>query len=145
MELSTVIEPGATVMVPINEILTWESCDGAGPHRHTEDCVDHGNCWNEGVESIGRTAWDTVLERKRNDSHYEDVVESLKTRGFVRPLTGQANSFERKFGDGHHRLAAAIELGMSHVPIRFDFSINISNDSGSWYEGAPIPDVTEDY
>lgn len=105
------VKEGDIFLVSISTILeTWISGDGGSPD----------------VLGTGQSKWDSVLEGKRDDYGYADLVESLKTDGFKCPLTAQLPNPEgvvpRKsysFSDGHHRLAAAIELGMTHIPIRF--------------------------
>lgn len=77
--------------------------------------------------------WELMLTHKRGDSHYEDVKESIKRWGFVRPLTSYVDNNELQFGDGHHRLAAAIELGMTSVPVEVCRYSKVANDSGEWY------------
>jgi hypothetical protein len=73
--------------------------------------------------------WRYTLKCKREDRWYNDVVKSLKKHGFTRPLTCYVRNSPYLyndppegtlvFGDGHHRLAAAIDLGMTEVPLEF--------------------------
>jgi hypothetical protein len=79
-------------------------------------------------------SWASVLEDKRDEYDYDQTVRSLETYGFVRPVTAQAiGGNDYKYGDGHHRLAAAIDLGWTHVPIEaFHGYYEISRDSGYW-------------
>lgn len=115
-------------MEPIEEILKRESIDRANKSD-----------WNGKIKT-----WDEVLAEKRRDSHYPYVLDSLKEHGFVRPLTctmpdgGKYEDYQ--FGDGHHRLAAAVELGMTHVPLQYidDNWDCVSADSGDWHEGRKI-------
>lgn len=82
-----------------------------------------------------------MLDYKREDECYEDVLMSLKEHGFVRPVTALPDpgaKYGFKYGDGHHRLAAAIDLGYTHVPIMLARDL-IAADSGEWYYGRPIP------
>jgi hypothetical protein len=94
----------------IDEILSeWTSGDGGAPGE-----------------------WEGVLAGKRCDPWYPEVVESIRERGFVRPLTcyivteetctcewcGNPEPGSLKFADGHHRLAAAIELGLKTIPLK---------------------------
>lgn len=106
---ATGAKPGDILMVPIPHILeTWVSGDGGSPE----------------VYQLGQSKWDRVLIGKRLDYYYEDIVQSLKNSGFKCPLTAQVPDVDNfrhtySFSDGHHRLAAAIELNMTHVPIKF--------------------------
>lgn len=85
--------------------------------------------------------WEWVLNTKREDEHYEDLKDTLSKKGFTRPLTASYKHFDggQHLGDGHHRLAAAIDLGFTHVPVygvkRYEEPI--SRDSGSWEKGKP--------
>jgi len=76
--------------------------------------------------------WADVLEDKRNDYNYQDIVTSLRTWGFVRPLTARVADGQLQFGDGHHRLAASIELGWAVVPVVVRDGWVVSQDSGCW-------------
>ena len=66
----------------------------------------------------------------------------LRSAGFVRPLTAGINRYtqELTFGDGHHRLAAAMELRMETVPVLVAHDNHIAEDSGSWRLGDPVPE-----
>lgn len=124
-------EPGDIWHQPIEEILgEWNSTDGA--------VADSDWCADEETEGF---TWDDLLEEKRQDSHYDDVVNSLAENGFVRPVTCWQRDFAGRFtyGDGHHRLAAAIDLGMTHVLVQMCKGWSIAGDSGDWWSGAPIP------
>jgi hypothetical protein len=109
--------------------------------------LDLENKWYEKVypraskifrENVNRRQlFEMLLERKREDNHYGQVVDSLRLNGFIRPLTATENpeaKYGFTFGDGHHRLAAAIDLGFSHVPLQIA-KYTVANDSGSWYLG----------
>lgn len=78
------------------------------------------------------TAWELLLSEKRSDDHYDDVVDTISTDGFTKELTAWPNGGELVFGDGHHRLAAAIDLGMSTVPVRIHEEFSVEPDSGAW-------------
>jgi hypothetical protein len=105
----TIPAPGTVIDWDIAEIMERESID--------LDCYQ---------------SWDDMLSCKRGDHYYNDVKASIERWGFVRPLTAHTMNGELQFGDGHHRLAAAIELGMTTVPVLvFDFPM-VATDSGSW-------------
>lgn len=76
--------------------------------------------------------WEYMITCKRGDEHYNDVLESIRRWGFVRPLTAYHDGDKLSFGDGHHRLAAAMELGMTTVPVEVFKWATISEDSGEW-------------
>lgn len=55
-----------------------------------------------------------VLAAKRKDSSYEDTKQLIMENGFTQPLCFHKAC--KKQMDGHHRLAAAIELGYKYIP-----------------------------
>ena len=98
------------------------------------------------TDSVFYVSWDAMLESKRQDSHYPDVVESLRQDGFIRPLTADVRAHELRLSDGHHRIAAAIDLGMEAVPVLITGTPLISEDSGSWQLGYSVdPEVELPY
>lgn len=59
---------------------------------------------------------------KRRSPQYPAVRDDIAKNGFRNPLF--ASSMARPgpvLDDGHHRLAAAYELGISHVPMTVDY------------------------
>lgn len=116
------VRDGSMWLAPIKEIFTVESCDGAEP----ESALD-GSSW--------RRSWRQVLDSKRDDEGYDKTLDSIREHGFLRPLTADVNASSEPgytFGDGHHRLAAAIDLGFTHVPLEAYTDYNIADDSGCW-------------
>lgn len=99
------------------------------------------------IDSDGMS-WDEMLDGKREDFHYPEVVESIRTKGFIGALVIDSDSFY--FGDGNHRLAAMIDLGYKFVPVvQFDsqnsmWSMPISIDSGDWSLGDEIEVISDD-
>lgn len=93
-----------------------------------------------------REVFKRMLDDKREDWGYPDVVESVDAYGFLRPLTvrrpdeGEPSEYGYVFEDGHHRLAAAIDLGYSHVPVQLvpKGKSAIADDSGGWDSRRPI-------
>lgn len=82
-----------------------------------------------------------LLDSKRDDPHYSDVLESIEEHGFIRPLTARREDLAPlgfMFGDGHHRLAAAQDLGYTHVPLEISRSL-VNDDSGEWDRREEIP------
>lgn len=61
----------------------------------------------------------------------------------MRPLDADIEMGELRLSDGHHRLAAAIDLDMEAVPVFVHARITISEDSGIWYEGDHVEERTE--
>lgn len=89
--------------------------------------------------------WIDRVDYKRADSHYAALKKSLDKRGNITPVTVKMDKrFNDKdvkdelvFGDGHHRLLAAIELGWTEILCAFPANENgwtfaVSPISGSW-------------
>lgn len=156
---------GMQWLEPIEKIIhKHHSVDCAVPDNYYDD--ESGPGWFDGREyneaypngykivrrkHYGRT-WQELLADKRSDSHYPDVVQSIRENGWVRPVTVQIEDEQAdidgnvvpagfRYGDGHHRLAAAIDLGFTHIPVEAVSSMNecISADSGDWEGGMSIP------
>jgi hypothetical protein len=124
--------------------------------RWSGNVLDHHSRTDEYEVSLAE-AWEWERDECRSDAHYPDVVLALQTYGFVRPLTAYMvdqpghPSRERMVGlcDGHHRLFAAIELGLERVPVVMptpwsggprhpDRMRLVALDSGEW-DGPPEP------
>ena len=147
------LSPGTVIHWSVTDILKHGSCDldfyedsfyecsFCDSIHNTEeeyyiDCPDE--YWYDNYVDSRATLWDCVLDMKRNDDHYGDVVDSIAANGFVRPVTAWYKLGELYFGDGHHRLAAAIDLGITTIPVEICLGMNIADDSGEWNASQPI-------
>ena len=63
-------------------------------------------CWSE-------------LDYKRDNDGYHNLVESIRTIGFLWPVLVTRSE---GYSNGHHRLAACIDLGYSYIPTTTDNS-----------------------
>jgi hypothetical protein len=66
-------------------------------------------------------------EDKRADPGYQDLLESIRDKGFLDPIYVHPPHTRRAFdnsgeelGNGHHRLLAALDLGYEWVPVTYD-------------------------
>jgi hypothetical protein len=87
-----------------------------------------------------REKWNYMLEGLRMDDRYEHVYEGIKEAGFVVPLAAKLVRDDIVIFDGHHRVAAALDLGYASVPVYVagktgHWSDLISADSGWWRGG----------
>jgi hypothetical protein len=90
--------------VSIDEILdNWGSCDSG---------IINVDC----PITLGRDQWDTLLNLKRQDKCYIRAYDNIKRDGFLIPLSYYITDQATMHGNGHHRLAIAIDLGYIHVP-----------------------------
>lgn len=146
----------------LNNIAPWDIPDCWG----SEEC--DGYCENKFEFAMKRRdfaqAWKYLLLHKTFDEQYPYIVESLRLYGWREcPTVKNARQVlepsrfegdrhvpevygpgtELSHGDGHHRLAAAIELGMTHIEYRVAdaglYGDLVRSDSG--YES---PDYWED-
>lgn len=124
-------------------------------HWHVEDILRHESidmpCYvgyfyhdDKMLEPDDEEFFLALLDRKRQHYHYGGVVESLRSEGFLRPVTAFYDVYTGHlvFGDGHHRLAASIDLGFTIIPVLIvDCEDNtLSKDSGIWSLGDPVPE-----
>lgn len=128
------IREGDIWLEPIEAIFTTNSCDGGRPDDSVHTVADAMREWtDEDEDHYYSYDWRALLHRKRMDENYSDVKDSIARWGFVRPVTVAIEVGNKiEYGDGHHRLAAAIELGFTHVPVEAYDGYNISDDSGAW-------------
>lgn len=75
------------------------------------DSVDDNS---DSIEDDDFLTLSEVLDDKRNTPQYGSVLASIATNGFTQSL---ACSHTNRLLDGHHRLAAAIDLGYTKVPV----------------------------
>jgi hypothetical protein len=81
--------------------------------------------------------WDAILDIKRQDNHYEDLKEYIREVGFTQPVRVRKMKAGYFLIDGHHRIAVAIDLGISCIPVKvFPDEVPVysclADDSGSW-------------
>jgi hypothetical protein len=72
----------------------------------------------EDHEPIG-IDWPRLIEGKR-DTQYDRVVESIKVNGFTIPICVYRPFRDKEYhglGNGHHRMAAAINLGLDTINV----------------------------
>lgn len=173
---NTIPKVGELIDWDIEEILTRSTGDLDWYARDAEYCPVHNSLALESVEYdyflenvcecfytpnvdyIRRATlaerWKAVLEIKRADDHYGVLRDWIAEVGINRdtPLTAIEDADEDGnpvlvLRDGHHRLAAAIDLGMTTVPVLVceSFLGSIANDSGEWDgpESADDPDCPQ--
>lgn len=90
-----------TFMVPVDIIL---ACF---------DSTDNNEAFAEFDDDILTIS--QVLDNARDDQRYLDVRDSISASGFIDALVATDTCI---LVDGHHRLAAAIDLGYDTVPVR---------------------------
>jgi hypothetical protein len=88
-------------------------------------------------DADGGLDWFAILAGKVSHAHFDKLADDIMTEGFTLPIVLVANG-DAKFtiGNGHHRLSAAILLGLDEIPVILDYDgdfwrIEDSHD-GEW-------------
>lgn len=69
---------------------------------------------------------------KRTDSQYKELLESMRTQGFKGAVMISERGDRVQLMNGHHRIAAAAELGICDIPVSTDYSV--ADDPNLWPE-----------
>lgn len=56
-----------------------------------------------------------VLPHKRRSPHYADLLDEIRADGMALPIMIRTSEGRPWLVDGHHRVAAALHLGMTHL------------------------------
>lgn len=68
------------------------------------------------AEGYGEHKVRDILDLKRSDEFYPELVESVRLNGIHVPVMIVDGVFE----NGHHRVAAAMDLGLTEIPYTAD-------------------------
>jgi len=68
-----------------------------------------------------RMSWEFIFEICKCDYQYDAVRDSIANQGLLRPFPYIIENEIKVLRDGHHRMAAVVELGIETVPI-FNFT-----------------------
>lgn len=104
-------------------------------------------CWEDCWEMLGyhdcgklsyRQRWDNVLFLARGDEQYAPIKKEIARNGFLVPLAAKISTGHLVLCDGHHRIAAAIELDIVDVDVyvaaqEVDIGDLVAMDSHTWY------------
>lgn len=114
LAVETVLDGAHSAIIAIEDVLDYESVDVWRINRQT------------GQDEYGQVR--EVLEDKRCDEQYPHVLRSLRTGGFTKGI--RIHPEHKRVTDGHHRIAAAIDLGYRFVP--YEYRQYCDDDSGEW-------------
>ncbi|WP_405673223.1 ParB/Srx family N-terminal domain-containing protein [Streptomyces sp. NBC_01530] len=56
-----------------------------------------------------------ILNHKRESEHYAGLLDEIRRDGMALPIMVRTLNGEPWLVDGHHRVVAAIDLGMTHL------------------------------
>lgn len=82
-------------LIPVADILTMLTVDD----DETTDCLHVAD----------------ILTHKRQSGHYPDLLEEIRDHGIDLPILIRTFQGRPWLADGHHRVAAPIDLGMTHL------------------------------
>jgi hypothetical protein len=106
-------------VLPIEEVLRYQSIDNV-----YVDCrCGRYDMWCECVE-CGPVH--EILDSKRGDVGYEALVNSIRTRGMFKGI--RIHPTLNRVTDGHHRIAACVDLGFKFIPV--ESHVSCEDDSG---------------
>lgn len=115
------IVPIATIIEEWNSVdATVVECPECESSWHVIAVDDNGEsremeCAECGIQFEYDFNW--ILDQKRMDHYYHDVVQSVDKNGWIYPLHYANYADKLYLSDGHHRLAAAMDLGLTTVPV----------------------------
>jgi hypothetical protein len=112
--------------IPIAQVLDLMTVDDDG----ATDCFTVGD----------------ILPHKRTSPHYPELLEEIRERGMEEPIIIRTAWGKPWLVDGHHRVAAAVDLGMTHLVwsdlrLEVDDCPYIPMQRGPWgpYRPAALP------
>lgn len=118
-------QAGDVWMAPITTITSRRSRDGADPNADLVDWLTWFRDWKQSRLldirydwRMQHIPWWVVLQNCRTHPTFDDLTESIATVGIVTPLSVVLEHGDWQLYDGHHRLAAALDLGLHAVPIQ---------------------------
>ena len=56
-----------------------------------------------------------VLDHKRTSAHYPELLDEIRADGIALPIMIRTRHGQPWLVDGHHRVAAALDAGMTHL------------------------------
>lgn len=56
-----------------------------------------------------------VLDHKRTSAHYAELLDEIRAAGIALPIMIRTYNGQPWLVDGHHRVAAALDLGITHL------------------------------
>lgn len=68
-----------------------------------------------------------VLASKRASTHYAELLDEVRARGMELPIMIRAFHGQPWLTDGHHRVAAAVDLGITHL-VWTDLPLDVSDE-----------------
>jgi hypothetical protein len=78
-----------------------------------------------------------VLDHKRNSEHYAGLLDEIRRDGITLPVMIRTFDGQPWLVDGHHRVAAALDLGITHLvwsdlPLELEYRPHNPMMHGNW-------------
>lgn len=133
-----------TQTISINKIMNFLCCDYLDEHgemtvtvRKAEELGWPASFADENERHLSATEWPS----KREDTHYADLVADLAANGFAVPVAINYVDGFFYLVNGHHRIAAAIELGITEIPtVYYPELVTSDTDGNAWGDGSTTSD-----
>lgn len=130
----------ATEIFKISQIMGFYCCDYVDSNGDTTITVRDAEAmdWPVSFSSLRerKTLEGNGYEGKRDDEYYADLVTDMVIHGFNVPVSINYVDGAFYLVNGHHRIAAAIELGIDRIPCMYVHDMVASEIDGSeWGDG----------
>lgn len=78
-----------------------------------------------------------VLAHKRRSDHYAELLDEIRRDGIALPVMIRTYRGQAWLVDGHHRIAAALDLGITHLvwsdlPVELEYRPHNPMMRGGW-------------
>lgn len=124
MELPTVLE------MPSNDAPSYRRCADCGESWYQWDTRP---C-NHTARSISCHTVGHIIQAKRRDGQYQALLADIAQNGKDTPAIMSGGYM----WNGHHGIAALVELGWSEIPVTESYTEYMSSEeASSWEEGSP--------
>lgn len=114
-------------MVPLDEIIGYISREG---YQYCEFHMSSQCYMCPDMRSADIVA--ETFASKRADNQYADLLESMRNNGFRGAVCISQNEERPQLMNGHHRIAAAAELGIVDIPVTYSW--RVADDATLWPE-----------
>lgn len=73
-----------------------------------------------------------ALPAKRTSPHYQDLLNDIRQHGVTTPIHIRTSRHGRFLVEGHHRITAALDAGLTHIPWTDDPTLADRIDAMPW-------------
>ena len=73
-----------------------------------------------------------ALTTKRTSAHYQDLLDDIRQHGVTTPIHIRTSRHGRFLVEGHHRITAALDAGLTHIPWTDDPTLADRIESMPW-------------